>query len=117
MRTTSMFIAAAIAVVALSAVIASVIVLDQRRRNDGSVGLRSSNSGSVHQDPSRLDEAVTNDTLPHHPSMALFRILTSLNNIMVGDLREDTRYYMPKNVQICREALSVEELTAEYLTN
>jgi len=47
----------------------------------------------------------------------LFNILTSNNDIMVGDLRESMPYQMPKNLEVCKDSFSAEERSAEYLTN
>lgn len=55
-----------------------------------------------------------------HPpvdAIKLFNILTSNNNIIVGDLPESIPYSMPNNIKLCQESFNIEDRSAEYLTN
>ena len=55
-----------------------------------------------------------------HPpvdAIKLFNILTSNNDIIVGDLPESIPYSMPNNIKLCQESFNIEDRSAEYLTN
>lgn len=54
---------------------------------------------------------------PPVDAIKLFNILTSNNDIIVGDLQEDESYIMPNNVKICEASFDIEVRTPEYLTN
>lgn len=61
--------------------------------------------------------SIRKDESPPVDPIKLFNILTSNNDIIVGNLPDDIPYKMPNNIKICQESFDIEERSAEYLTN
>ena len=74
--------------------------------------------GAVPASPHKDDRyAIPKKESPPVDAIKLFNILTSNNDIIVGDLQEDESYIMPNNVKICEASFDIEVRTPEYLTN
>lgn len=61
--------------------------------------------------------AIQKKESPPVDTIKLFNILTSNNDIIVGDLQEDESYIMPNNVKICEASFDTKVRSPEYLSN